>query len=166
MTQDTRPPVEASKTKTEIFTGRALRKDLIEEPDYDIQFLSQPEGQVAHTLRVIHIGRGNLLPYQQDIYNADGRLDTEATYDNYQKFGNINFPAKIVIKRPLDELVLTITIASRSTFNQKLDADAFVPDPIPSTYAIQNMDDHASAISNACVTHPAGSATSNKQPAN
>jgi outer membrane lipoprotein-sorting protein len=158
MTQDTRPPYEAAKSKTEILTGRALRKDLIEEPDYDIQFLSQPKGQVANTLRVIHIGRSNLLPYQQDIYNADGRVETQVTYSNYQHFGDVVFPTKIVIQRPLDELGLTITVdTQKTTFNQKLDADTFDL-PVPSGYAVQNMDDPASAKSNPCAVHPAAAA--------
>ena len=82
------------------------RKDVIEEPDYDIEFLSQPDGQVAHTLRVIHVGRATLLPYRQDIYNADGKVETQADYSNYHKFGDVIFPTKIVIERPLDEYTL------------------------------------------------------------
>ena len=152
-TQDSRI-YEAPKTTAGIFNGSDLRRDLIEEPDYDIEFLSRPEGQVAHTHRVIHIGRSNLLPYRQDIYDAEGRIETQAFYSNYQHFGAITFPAKIVIQRPSDEFGLTITVAGRSTFNQQLDADTFDL-PIPSTDAIQNMDDPVSAKSNACVNHPA-----------
>jgi outer membrane lipoprotein-sorting protein len=120
------------------------RKDVIQEPDYDIEFLSEPEGQVARALRVIHIGRTNLLPYRQDIYNADGKLETQAFYSNYKTFGEINFPTKIVIQRPLDELGLTITI-SRATFNQELLADEFKLDIPETTAHILNMDDPASA---------------------
>jgi outer membrane lipoprotein-sorting protein len=120
------------------------RKDVIQEPDYDIEFLSQPEGNVARALRVIHIGRTNLLPYEQDIYDADGKLETQAFYSNYKKFGDISFPSKIVIQRRLDELGLTITI-STATFNQELLADQFKLD-IPETTAHKlNMDDPASA---------------------
>jgi len=149
--------IEAPKTKAGIFNGSNLRKDLIEEPDYDIEFLSQPQGQVAKTLRVIHIGRSNLsnlLPYQQDIYDAEGHIETEAKYFDYQKFGEINFPTKIIIQRKLDNLALTITVDSKSRFNGKLDADTFdMPDT--SAYAVQNMDDPASAHSNSCGAHAA-----------
>ena len=128
------------------------RKDVIEEPDYDIEFLSRPDGQVAHTLRVIHIGRATLLPYRQDIYNADGKVETQADYSNYQKFGDINFPRKIVIQRPLDELSLTITI-SKATFNQKLPDDQFNLDIPPTTAHVTNMDDPAVAATNPCAAH-------------
>ena len=71
------------------------KNDFIEEPDYDLEFFSQPKGQIAHTLRVVHISRANLLPYQQDIYDSDGKVGfTQALYSDYQKFGDINFPSK------------------------------------------------------------------------
>ena len=147
--------VEAPKTKAGIFNGSDLRRDLIEEPDYDVEFLSQPTNQVASTLRVIHIGRAKLLPYEQDIYDADGKVETEALYSDYQKFGDINFPTKIVIRRPLDELALTITVdTKRTNFNQKLEGDEFDLQ-IPPTDATQNMDDPISAQSNPCVNHAA-----------
>ena len=142
MTQDSRTLPDPKK-----------RKGIIEEPDYDIQFLSRPEGDVARSLRVIHIGRATLLPYQQDIYDAEGKVVTEAAYSDYQKFGDINFPSKIVIQRPLDELSLTITLNKKTSFNKPLPADQFTPPQIPAGYAIQNMDDPVSAATNPCGAH-------------
>jgi len=140
MTQDSRVVANPHK-----------RKDYIQEPDYDIEFLSEPNGPVARTLRVLHISRVNLLPYRQDIYNEEGKVATQASYSNYQKFGNIEFPTKIVIQRPLDELGLTIVI-TKPTFNQPLQPDSFDL-TIPSGFATQNMDDPVSAKSNPCVRH-------------
>lgn len=140
MTQDSR-----------VIANPEKRKDYIQEPDYDIEFLSQPEGPVARTLRVLHISRTNLLPYRQDIYNSDGKVATQATYSNYQRFGNIDFPTRIVIQRPLDELGLTIVV-TKATFNQKLQSDEFDLQIPPGT-ATQNMDDPVSAKSNPCVAH-------------
>jgi hypothetical protein len=142
MTQDSR-----------IMANPKKRKDLIQAPDYDIEFLSQPKGQFARTLHVVHIDRTNLLPWRQDIYNADGKIETQAFYSNYQKFGEIDFPTKIVIQRPLDELGLTITLGKRTTFNQKLDPDAFDLEPIPQSYTVQNMNDPASGTTVPCAAH-------------
>lgn len=139
MTQDSR-----------VIENPKKRKDLIQEPDYDIEFLSQPKGQVARTLHVIHISRANLLPYRQDIYDADGKVATQAFYTNYQRYGDVNFPSKIVIQRPLDELGLTITLTKGTTFNQKLDPDQFDLGPIPENYAVQNMDSPAGASTVPC----------------
>jgi outer membrane lipoprotein-sorting protein len=122
---------------TRIVTNEKNKKDLIEEPDYDLEFLQQPQGQTAHTIRVIHIGRANLLPYQQDIYGPDGTVVTRAFYSNYQKFGDIPFPMKIVIKRPQDQYSLTITI-TKLALNQPLENDQFEL-TIPPTVPIKTM---------------------------
>lgn len=140
MTQDSRVVANPNKSK-----------DYIQEPDYDIEFLSQPTGPVARTLRVLHISRVNLLPYRQDIYNAEGKVATQAAYSNYQTFGDIQFPTRIVIQRPLDELGLTIEV-TRANFNQALQPDQFELQ-IPAGTAVQNMDDPVSARSNPCVAH-------------
>ena len=140
MTQDSRVVANPQK-----------RKDYIQEPDYDIEFLSQPDGTVAHTLRVLHISRVNLLPYRQDIYDAEGKVATQAVYTNYETFGDIQFPTKIVIQRPLDELGLTIVV-TKPSLNQKLQPDQFEL-MIPPGTATQNMDDPVSAKSNPCVSH-------------
>ena len=100
------------------------KKQLIEEPDYELTILEPPQGKTAHALRVIHIGRSTLLPYQQDIYDQNGYVVTQAYYSNYQTFGDIPFPMKIEIKRPQDQYGLAITI-TKLTLNQKLDDDQF-----------------------------------------
>jgi len=129
------------------------RKDVIEEPDYDIEFLSEPKGQVANTLRVIHIGRVNLLPYRQDVYNSEGQVETQAFYSDYQKSGDVDFPRKVIIQRPLDELSLTITI-TKATFNQKLPDDQFKLDIPPNTAHVTNMDSPASgSVKDPCAVH-------------
>ena len=142
LTQDSRPGYPDPKK----------RKQQIVEPDYDIELLSQPQGDVASALRVIHISRVNLLPWRQDIYNADGKIETQAFYDNYKTFGDIQFPATIRIERPLDELSLTITMQKSTKFNLKLDPDSFALD-IPENYTVTNMDDPASAAIAPCVAH-------------
>jgi len=109
------------------------KKQLIEEPDYELTILEPPQSNIAHTLRVIHIGRSSLLPYQQDIYDQNGHVVTQAFYSNYQTFGDVPFPMKIEIKRPQDQFGLAITI-TKLTVNQKLDDDQFelkFPEGVP-----------------------------------
>ncbi len=100
------------------------KKQLVEEPDYELTILEPPQSNIAHTLRVIHIGRSSLLPYQQDIYDQNGHVVTQAFYTNYQTFGDVQFPMKIEIKRPQDQYGLAITI-TKLTVNQKLEDDQF-----------------------------------------
>jgi outer membrane lipoprotein-sorting protein len=109
------------------------KNDLIEEPDYDLEILAPPQGRTVRTLRVIHISRATLLPYQQDIYDTTGHVVTRAFYSDYQKYGDIPFPGKIIIKRPLDQYTLALTI-TKLTLNQPLEDDQFelkIPDNVP-----------------------------------
>ena len=109
------------------------KKDLIEEPDYELAVLAQPQGKTERAIRVIHIGRSTLLPYQQDIYGPDGAIVTRAFYSEYQKFGDIQYPTKIKIDRPRDQYSLTITIL-KLTLNQAMEDDQFeikIPEGVP-----------------------------------
>jgi outer membrane lipoprotein-sorting protein len=105
-------------------------KRLIEQPEYDLTVLdlspSGPEtvARVAKPLRVIRFSRLNLLPTEQDIYNANGDLETQVTYSSYQDFSGTQFPATIVINRPLDEFRLTLNI-EKLVLNQTLADDQF-----------------------------------------
>lgn len=109
------------------------KKDLIEEPDYELAILAQPQGKTERAIRVVHIGRSTLLPYQQDIYAPDGAIVTRAFYSDYQKFGDISFPTKIKIDRPRDQYSLNITIL-KLTLNQPMENDQFeirIPEGVP-----------------------------------
>lgn len=106
---------------------------VIEEPDYELAILAEPHEQVARTIRVVRIGRIDLLPFAEDLYDTAGHVVTKAAYSAYQTFDGIEFPTKIVIDRPLDEYTLTLTI-KRVTFNGKLQPDSFelkVPETVP-----------------------------------
>lgn len=112
-------------------------KQLIEEPDYDLEILDHTAAHTAHAVRVVHIGRTNLLPYQQDIYGPEGTIVTRAIYSNYQTFNGIPFPMKIVIKRPQDQYTLTMTI-TKLTLNGPLEDDQFEL-KIPANVPIKQM---------------------------
>lgn len=113
------------------------RKEAIEEPDYDITILrSKPNASFPRTLdplRVIHVSRITLMPYQQDLYDQQGRIQTTISYANFQKFGEVDYPMSILLKRPLDEYTLKIDIM-KLTLNPKLDDEEFlltIPDGVP-----------------------------------
>ena len=108
-----------------IYQPDPSRKYVVDEPEYDLGIFKQVAGaQELKVQRVVHIGRANLLPYQQDAYDEKGRLETVATYEAYQHFGDELFPSVITIRRPLDQLRMKLTI-SKLTVNQKLEDDQF-----------------------------------------
>lgn len=114
-------------------------KTVIEEPDYDLTVMKKTEKpDVFQVERVIHISRVNMLPYQQDIYDAEGvQIVTTVTYDKYQKFGVEDFPMLINISRPLDQYQLKIEV-TKLTLNQKLEDDQFQLQ-IPPDVTVQKM---------------------------
>ena len=121
-----------------IYQPDPRKKYFVDEPEYDLGFYRLvPGSPELKTERVVHIGRSTLMPYQQDIYDQKGQLVTVATYENYQKFGETLFPAKITIQRPTDQLKLVLVI-TKLAVNQKLEDDQFQL-KIPENTQVQTM---------------------------
>jgi hypothetical protein len=89
----------------------AKTKQLIVQPDYDLSVLRRKSNsQELIPERVIHFSRIDLRPYEEDIYDAKGAIQTQAIYGPDQTFGAVKFPGMITIKRPLEEYQIVITI--------------------------------------------------------
>lgn len=88
-------------------------------------------------VRVITFHRDDLLPYNQDLYDAEGNLESEVTYSAYQTFGDTKYPTKVVIKRPLEGIQITLTV-EKVDKNLKLPPDEFVVQ-IPQGTQIQHL---------------------------
>ena len=120
-----------SDTQVQISENKKHATELL---DYDLNILRRKgTSNQLETLRVIHINRTTLLPYQQDIYDEQGRLATVATYDKYEDFGGVQMPTLLIIKRPVDEYQIQMTI-NKLTLNQKMGDEQFVlkiPDNVP-----------------------------------
>ena len=132
------PPVQPDEYVTLTANSRILppapgRKESIEEPDYDLTVSRLRVGHELETIRVIHMSRVTLQPYEQDVYDPAGRIVTTTTYDKFQKSGDVLFPMSILITRPVDEYTLKLDF-TKLTLNQKLDDEQFllkIPDNIP-----------------------------------
>jgi Domain of unknown function (DUF4292) len=119
-------------------------KQLVETPLYDLTILKPGERsasaglpQVGQPLRVIHFSRINLMPAEQDIYDASGDLETQVIYGPYQDFSGTPFPGTITINRLLDEYSITLTV-EKLTLNQPLADDQFQLE-VPKGYKVQKM---------------------------
>ncbi len=136
------PPVApdeyvALTESSRILPSETKKHEMIEEPDYDLTVLGPKVGHVLERRRVIHMDRINLEPYEQDVFDSAGRLVTVINYSRYTRFGDIDFPTLINIRRPIDEYSLKIDIG-KLTLNQKLDDESFVLE-IPKDRPIQTM---------------------------
>ena len=109
---------------TRVLQGESRHHEAIEEPDYDLTVSRRKTGNVLQRLRVIHINRVDMLPFEQDIYDDHGRIVTQAMYEHYQPYGDLQFPTLITIRRPLDEYSLKIEV-TKLTLNGKFEDDQF-----------------------------------------
>jgi hypothetical protein len=75
--------------------------------------------------RVIHFGRVDLRPFEVDMYDAAGAVETEIGYGPFVNFDTIMYPKTITIKRPLEEYQIVITI-DKLTVNSGLTDAQFV----------------------------------------
>jgi hypothetical protein len=86
------------------------RKHLYLEQEYTLTVMQPKAGPEKLPLRVITFHRDDMLPYDQDVYDSDGNLETQVRYDNYVEFGTVKYPSKITIKRPQEGIQLMLTV--------------------------------------------------------
>lgn len=123
---------------TRVLAPAGKHQAVIEEPDYDLAVLRRAAGNTLHLERLLHFSRVTMLPFEQDIYDAQGQPVTVATYDKYEDINGIQFPMLINIKRPVDEYALKLQV-TKVTLNQPLANDQFEL-KIPAGVKVRQMD--------------------------
>jgi outer membrane lipoprotein-sorting protein len=86
------------------------RKHLYIEQEYTLSVMQPKEGPEKLPLRVITFHRDDMLPYDQDVYDSEGNLESQIRYSNYVEFGTVKYPSKITIKRPQEGIQLVLTV--------------------------------------------------------
>jgi outer membrane lipoprotein-sorting protein len=109
---------------TRLVEPETKKHEAVYEPDYDISVMKKKDGRFLQKTRTIHVSRTDLQPYQQDIYDDNGKVVTTVQYSKYQAFGDLQFPTEIAIDRPVDKYSLKIVV-QKLTPNQKIDDDQF-----------------------------------------
>jgi outer membrane lipoprotein-sorting protein len=103
----------------------AAKKHLFSVPEYILSIHRPVPGSPQDTpLRVIWFHRDDLLPYQQDIYDGQGNVETQVFYGRYADYGDNKYPSKVTIKRPADGIQVVLTVLS-VVENQKLGDEQF-----------------------------------------
>jgi outer membrane lipoprotein-sorting protein len=115
------------------------KKHLLTKSEYVLSIMrTLADSRQLKPVRVVTFDRSDLKPYQQDIYDANGNLETQVFYGDYSDFNGVTYPSTITIKRPLESYQIVITVLT-VTENQKLENDEFVVD-IPAGTEIKNLD--------------------------
>ena len=117
----------------------ASKKHLLLIPEYILSIMRRKKGsQELAPVRVITFHRDDLLPYQQDLYDNDGNLETEVFYRRYGDFEGSRYPATVTIKRPMDEYQAVLTV-EKVVENMPLTDDQFHI-KVPEGTQIQNLE--------------------------
>lgn len=90
----------------------AQKKHLYSVPEYVLSITRHNHngGHNDIPVRVVTFHRDDLLPYQQDLYDAEGNLETEVFYSKYADFNGARYPSVVTIKRPIEGIQLVLTV--------------------------------------------------------
>jgi outer membrane lipoprotein-sorting protein len=106
-------------------------------PEYILNIVHRkPGSQELYPVRVVTFRREDLQPYQQDLYDDAGILQTQVIYGAYQDFDGVKYPSKITMRRPQEEYQLVMTV-ERVNQNVSLSDEQFqvkVPEGMPVTH--------------------------------
>jgi hypothetical protein len=110
----------------------AAKKHLLSMPEYVLSITQHASAGSRRDkpVRVITFHRDDLLPSNQDLYDAEGKMESQVSYSAYKAFGDKQFPTKVIIKRPLEGIEIVLTVEKVDT-NVKLPNDEFtvkIPD--------------------------------------
>lgn len=115
------------------------KKHLYSVPEYVLSIMrKKPGSQELTPERVVTIDRDDLLPYQQDLYDSEGNLETQVSYQVYRSYDSVPYPSIITIKRPLEDIQIILTVEDVKE-NLPLTDDQFVV-KIPDDTKIQNLE--------------------------
>ena len=111
----------------------AAKKHLYFVPEYIVSITRHiPGSHLEKPVRVITFHRDDLLPYEQDLYDNDGKAETHVTYANYQNFGSGQYPSTVTIKRPQENSQIVLTVEA-VTNNVTLPPEQFEVEVPPET---------------------------------
>jgi hypothetical protein len=89
----------------------ANRKHLYSVPEYVLSISRlKPDSHQLIPVRVVTFHRDDLMPYEQDIYDNQGNLETQVFYASYHDFDGSKYPSMVVIKRPQEEYQNVLTV--------------------------------------------------------
>lgn len=112
---------------TEMVTDPKSHKSL-EQADYEIIVIRR-QGKDWYLSRKIVFSRVDLRPDRQLIYNQEGKLVTDASYESFNDYGGIVFPERVRIQRPIEGYDIQLTITKLTVNQQLTDAQFELPQP-------------------------------------
>ena len=117
----------------------SAKKHLYFVPEYILSVTKHiPGSHRDQPVRVITFHRDNMLPYEQDLYDRQGNLETHVSYQDYQDFGSGLYPSTVTIKRPLEDSQIVLLVEKVSK-NVPVAEDQFVVN-VPDGTTIKSLE--------------------------
>jgi outer membrane lipoprotein-sorting protein len=114
------------------------KKHLYSVPEYILNINRvDPNSPIETPVRVVTFHRDDLLPYEQDIYNKQGEMETQVVYQDYRRFDSVQYPSTVTITSPINGFKLVMMVESVHE-NMKLPADEFQLQ-LPSGMKVQQL---------------------------
>ena len=102
----------------------AAKKHLSSMPEYVLSIMRRKTAVENLPMRVVTFHRDDMLPYDQDVYDSSGTLETQIMYRNYTEFSAGKYPSSVTIKRPQEGIQLVLSV-ERVEENVELPASQF-----------------------------------------
>ncbi|MGH9451344.1 MAG: LolA family protein [Terriglobia bacterium] len=131
------------------------------ERDYVIAVLGPYAAGRVSLKRKIWFNRTNLEISRVQIYGADGVCMEDVRYSDYGDFGGVNYPARIAIRRPVEDYSLSITLLN-ARFNQPVPLSKFVLKK-PASAQVINLSGRSQLALPAQVTQPSAAGAAHGQ---
>lgn len=137
---DPKEEIGVLEGSNEIISDPKTKKD-VEQPNYILDIIRRdPQSEQWYLARKLFFSRTNLLPYRQVVYDRNGYVATDASYDDVQPIGDVQFPHLIRIWRPQEEYTVTLHIV-KLEINKAMTRAQFALEQPPGSTLI-NLDDH------------------------
>jgi len=115
---------EIAVLETETETVVVSKKRRVEQPEYILDVIRQSERGWVLSRKIV-FNRSDLLPHRQILYDDQGEIATDASYEEYKEQNGVSFPWQIEISRPKEEYDITLTTV-KLELNGPLGDDRFV----------------------------------------
>lgn len=123
------------------------KKHRVEQPNYQVVVIRKGANGWFLSRR-IEFSRADLLPHRQRIYDQQGNVVTDATYQDYKDYSGIEFPNTIEIERPRENYDITLTMVKLEV-NRALSDDQFALEQPPGAELVHLDQSGPSAAKNA-----------------
>ncbi|WP_041855380.1 DUF4292 domain-containing protein [Candidatus Korobacter versatilis] len=137
---DPKDEIAVLEGSNEIIQDTKTKKD-VEQPNYILDVVRHDkETDKWFLARKIYFSRTTLKPYRQVVYDKNGYVATDASYDDFRPADGTEFPYQIRIWRPQEEYTVTLKIV-KLDLNKPMTQDQFALEQPPGSTLV-NLDNH------------------------